>query len=136
MINTWDHGFCAACGSWPAFGERIKPTTQRSLRCSFCGSTWTPTIQRCIYCNEAGNSLITASVESEHPSRHLELCRHCGGYIKCIGVRQPTPFQLLPVEDLSTCDLDLSAVEQGYVRPPMRTFATGNNLPCPPYPVA
>ena len=23
VIGEWDHGFCAACGSWPAFGERI-----------------------------------------------------------------------------------------------------------------
>ena len=135
-IGAWDHGFCAACGSWPAFGERIERMTRRSLRCSFCGSAWTPAFRHCIYCDEAGDSLITAAVEPEQPSRHLELCRQCGGYLKCIDVRRPTPFQLLPVEDLSTCDLDLSAVEQGYVRPPMHTFATGDNLPCSPPPVA
>ena len=136
VIGAWDHGFCAACGSWPAFGERIERTPRRSLRCSFCGSAWTPAVRHCIYCDEAGDSLITAAVEPEQPSRYLEFCRQCGGYLKCIDVRRPTPFQLLPVEDLSTCDLDLGAVEQGYVRPPMHTFATGNNLPCPPPPMA
>ncbi len=130
--DRWDHGFCAACGSWPAFGERIKPTTRRSLRCSFCGSAWTPRLRHCIYCDKAGASLITAAVEPEQPSRHLELCRQCGGYLKCIAVRRPTAFALLPVEDLSTCDLDVSAVEQGYIRPAMHTFVTGANLPCPP----
>ena len=132
VIGKWDRGFCAACGSWPAFGERIEPTTRRSLRCSFCGSAWTPTLQHCIYCDEAGDSLITAAVEPEQPSRHLELCRQCGGYLKCIDVRRPTAFPLLPVEDLSTCDLDVGAVERGYIRPPMPTFATGDNPPCPP----
>ena len=136
VIDRWSHGYCAACGSWPAFGERIGPTTRRSLRCSFCGSAWTPARQHCIYCDEAGDSLITAAVETEQPSRHLELCRQCGGYLKWIDVPRPTPFQLLPVEDLSTCDLDLGAVEQGYTRPPMHTFATSNDLPCPPPPMA
>ena len=134
--GAWDHGFCAACGSWPAFGERLEHATRRSLRCSFCGSAWTRARHHCIYCDEAGDSLIAAAVEPEQPSRHLELCRQCGGYLKCIDVLRPTPFQLLPVEDLSTCDMDLGAVEQGYARPPMHTFATGDGLPCPPPPVA
>ena len=132
VIDRWNHGFCAACGSWPAFGERIKPTTRRSLRCSFCGSAWTPRLRHCIYCDKTGASLTTVAVEPEQPSRHLELCRQCGGYLKCISVRRPTAFGLLPVEDLSTCDLDVSAVEQGYIRPPMHTFVTGASLPCPP----
>ena len=135
VIGEWTHGFCAACGSWPAFGERVDRTRGRSLRCSFCGSAWTPALQHCIYCDEAGDSLLTAAAEPEQSSRHLELCRQCGGYLKCIDVRRPTPFQLLPVEDLSTFELDLGAVEQGYVRPPMHTFGTGDDLPCAPPPM-
>lgn len=133
-IDEWNQGFCAACGSWPAFGERIEHaehTEPRSLRCSFCGSAWTPALQRCIYCDEGGDSLI-AAVEPDQPSRLLELCRQCGAYLKCIDVRQPTPFHLLPVEDLSTWDLDFGAVQQGYIRPPMHEFATEDTLPCPP----
>ena len=136
VIVGWNQGFCAACGSWPAFGERIGPTTRRSLRCSFCGSAWTPAPEQCVYCEESGDSLLTAAVEPTQPSRRLELCRHCGGYLKCIDVGRATPFPLLPVEDLATCDLDLGAVEQGYFRPPMHTFSTGHSLPCPPPPMA
>ena len=131
-IGEWKQGFCAACGSWPAFGERIGDTERRSLRCSFCGSAWAPAPGKCIYCDEGGDSLIAAAVEPDQPSRLLELCRQCGAYLKCIDVRRPTPFQLLPVEDLSTWHLDFGAVQQGYVRPPMRVFATGDTLPCPP----
>jgi FdhE protein len=136
VISGWNHGFCAACGSWPAFGERIDPTTRRSLRCSFCGSAWTPAPEHCIYCDESGDSLLTAAVEPTQPSRRLELCRQCGGYLKCIDVGRATPFPLLPVEDLSTYDLDLGAVERGYFRPSMHTFSTGDSLPCPPPPMA
>ena len=131
-IGEWNHGFCAACGSWPAFGERILEGPNRSLRCSFCGSAWTYSLQACVYCDEAGDSLIAAAVEPKERSAHLELCRQCGGYLKSIDVQKPTPFQLLAVEDLSTCDLDLGAFEQGYIRPPMHAFVTGDALPCPP----
>ena len=46
-LNGWSHGFCPACGSWPAFGE--EPTTGRRLRCSFCGLDWQPRAG-CTYC--------------------------------------------------------------------------------------
>ena len=137
MIGVWNQGFCAACGSWPAFGERIiEGPKRRSLRCSFCGSAWTPALQRCIYCEKAGDSFVAAAVEPEQPSQHLELCRQCGGYLKCIYIQSPTPFLLLPVEDLSFCELDLGAIERGYNRPPMHAFVTADNLPCPPPPTA
>ena len=132
VVRGWTEGFCAACGSWPALGESIPDRPSRSLRCSYCGSAWTPTPQRCIYCEETGESLVVAAVDPEQPSQRVELCRTCGGYLKCIEVECPTPFQLLPLEDLSTCGLDLGAVEQGYGRPPMHTFATDDSLPCPP----
>lgn len=132
VVPDWSEGFCAACGSWPAFGENVPDRASRSLRCSYCGFGWTPIPQRCIYCSETGDSLVVAAVDPEQPSQRVELCRTCGGYLKCIDVKHPTPFQLLPLEDLSSCGLDLGAAEQGYGRPPMHTFTTDDGLPCPP----
>tara|TARA_B100001123_G_scaffold86963_1_gene99885 strand:- start:599 stop:1558 length:960 start_codon:yes stop_codon:yes gene_type:complete len=125
-LPLWDgsQGFCAACGSWPTFRERIlNEREEQLLRCSFCGAAWTNIDTECIYCDTSDASPIKAASDPEQSSEHLELCQHCGGYLKCIAVHNPTPFELLPIEDLGTSQLDLGAVEQGYSRPPMREFA-------------
>jgi len=132
-LHEWSHGFCWVCGSWPAFSERIadKPS-DRSLRCSYCGSSWTHTADLCIYCRANGDSLLTAAFDPQQPSRRVELCRECSGYLKCIDLAEPTEFEVLAVEDLDTTDLDIGAVERGYARGPMHTFDTSRGAPCPP----
>lgn len=116
-LATWDEGACPACGSWPAFAERLHE--QRHLRCSFCGTSWQPTGYRCIYCDEDSDRFLTAAADDPSGAR-LELCRRCGGYLKSLPVSDSTPFGLLAVADLSSSDLDVKAVERGYGRPPMR----------------
>ena len=133
LVSEWDRGFCGVCGSWPAFGEHTGGAgSGRDLRCSFCGSAWHRTGRECIYCTGGDEFLIAAAVEPDQPSRRLEFCRQCGGYLKCLDVERSTPFELLAVEDLGSHDLDLGAAERGYSRPPMRTFVTPDDTPCPP----
>ncbi len=128
-LDAWDEGCCPACGSWPAFAEVVDD--DRSLRCSFCGAAWQPPTRRCIYCNENGNSLLAAALTAAEPAtRRVELCRTCGGYLKSLTVTAPTPFELLPVEDLASSDLDAGAAERGYARPPMREVDEHNHKPC------
>ena len=118
-LDTWDEGCCPACGSWPALAEEL--TGIRLLRCSFCGAAWQPAIRRCIYCTEAGPSFVAAALsESEKQSRRVELCRTCGGYLKSLTAAGMTPFALLPVVDLASSDLDVGAVDRGYIRFSMR----------------
>ena len=128
-LDAWDEGCCPACGSWPALSEVVDDV--RSLRCSFCGGAWRPPTRRCIYCDEEGTSFLAASLtEAQQAERRLELCRTCGGYLKSLTMATPTPFELLPVEDLASSDLDAGAVERGYARPPMREFDTYNRNAC------
>lgn len=118
-LDAWDDGSCPACGSWPALAEELAGI--RQLRCSFCGAAWQPPVRRCIYCATADGSFLVASVsETEQQSRRVELCRSCGGYLKSLTVARTTPFALLPVADLASCDLDVGAVERGYIRFSMR----------------
>ncbi len=132
-VTVWGQGFCPACGSWPAFSERLTGAGGDStLRCSFCGCGWQWPGDWCIYCSHAGDSLITAMVDSDRIGHGLELCRLCGGYLKSLVVETVTPFELLPVEDLGSNDLDVSATEKGYARPSMRQFAAADDMPCPP----
>ena len=127
-LAEWPHGYCPACSSWPALAESVDGT--RHLRCSFCGAAWRPALYRCIYCDDATDAFLTAAADMQRAGRRLELCRTCGGYLKSVDVETLTPFELLPVTDLETNDLDVAAVERGYARPPMRDVGA----PAPPCP--
>ena len=133
LICEWNHGFCCVCGSWPALAEHAdRAESVRSLRCSFCGVGWSPVRRDCIYCQKGRDSLVTAAIDPNRPARRIELCRLCSGYLKCLDVQSPTPFELLAVADLGTTDLDIGAAERGYARPSMRAFISTSGLPCPP----
>ena len=121
-LAHWQEGYCPACGSWPTFAETLGHS--RTLRCSFCGFGWEPTMHRCTYCREAGTSLLTATHDPDRPSLRVDLCRSCGAYLKDIDVQRRTPFELLAVMDLVTSDLDKGAARRGYTRPSMPDFTT------------
>lgn len=123
-LDAWDRGNCPACGSWPALVEVV--ADDRRLRCSFCGAAWGQAARRCIYCGETGEALLAAAAEDGRRDRIVELCRACRGYLKRVTVDGPTPFELLPVEDLASSDLDAGAADRGYVRPPMPVVGACN----------
>lgn len=130
LLEDWDRGHCPACGSWPAFAEWC--TEVAWLRCSFCGAAWRCQTDRCPYCDNAGEAFVTAAPDLARP-RRLRLCGACGGYLKAIAVAVATPFELLPVEDLASSDLDFGALERGYHRPslPDAPGGTESMPPCP-----
>ena len=116
-LERWDHGYCPACGSWPAlaeffFGERL-------LRCAFCAATWRPPSLRCAYCWTTGADFRTIVVDKDRPGRRLELCRGCGGFLKTLEVELVTPFPLVAIEDLASSDLDQAALHHGFRRLPL-----------------
>ena len=130
--TAWRHGHCPACGSWPALAE--VRSGRRHLRCSFCGADWAPAETACVYCGRADDGYLVAAagaVADPEGARRVEFCRGCGGWLKQVDVPDATPFLLLPLLDLETCDLDAAAAGRGYIRPPMRDVPT-RNLPCPP----
>jgi len=119
-LREWDHGYCPACGSWPAVAEVVGG--HRTLRCSFCSSGWERTRYACIYCNEVGAKFVTAAPNEERKDRRLEVCSNCGGYLKTVDLPELSPFPLLSISDIETTDLDLAAMEHGYARPPLKEF--------------
>ncbi|MCH2279871.1 MAG: formate dehydrogenase accessory protein FdhE [Vicinamibacterales bacterium] len=113
-LDAWPHGYCPACGSWPAFAEDLDAVSL--LRCSFCGFQWRLDFAGCTYCGDGPDQLSSASVVTGAPHR-AQLCRGCGAYLKRLTVTSPTPFELLPIEDLASTGLDVLAAEQGFGRP-------------------
>jgi FdhE protein len=121
-LAAWKHGFCPACGSWPALTEVA--AGRRALRCSFCAFAWELPTYGCIYCGEQGDSFATVAIEEDRKNRRLELCGACRSYMKTVDVAELSPFPLLAIADLETMDLDLAAMERGYSRPPLKDFTT------------
>ena len=121
-LDDWNHGYCPACGSWPAVGEVA--AGHRTLRCSFCSAAWELRTYACIYCEESGEGFVTAAPNADRTDRRIEVCAGCGGYLKTIDVPELSPFPLLSISDIETTDLDVAAMEHGYQRPPSRDFGT------------
>lgn len=117
-LERWDHGYCPACGSWPAlaeffFGERL-------LRCAFCACTWRPRVDQCVYCGTRDERFATVVPDRNQPGRRIELCKACGGFLKTIDTDTITPFPLVAIEDLASADLDQSALHHGFRRMALR----------------
>ena len=126
-FETWAHGYCPACGSWPAFGEDTDRS--RQLRCSFCGIGWRPHDAGCTYCGGTPDQLTSLTADSESTHR-AELCTGCGAYLKWLDLREPTPFELLPVEDLASTPLDVLAAQRGFGRPSLPQLGGPESYPC------
>jgi hypothetical protein len=124
-LAAWSRGYCPACGSWPALAEVADG--HRTLRCSFCASAWELPTYACIYCEEAADRFVTAAPVPERKDRRIEVCGACHGYLKTIDLPVLSPFPLLSISDIETTDLDLAAMEHGYQRPPLKSFAQGKS---------
>jgi len=120
-LQDWNHGYCPACGSWPAMAEVVGG--HRTLCCSFCAARWELTTYACVYCAEAGEPFVTAAPDEERKDRRVEVCGSCSGYLKTVDVGEMSPFPLLSIGDLETMDLDMAAMDHGYAKPAMKEFA-------------
>ncbi len=119
-LGGWPHGYCPACGSWPAVAEVVGG--HRTLRCSFCSAGWELATYACIYCKESGEPFVTAAPDEERKDRRVEVCSACGAYLKAVDVPELSPFPLLSISDIETTDLDVAAMEHGYARPGLKEF--------------
>lgn len=121
-LKAWNHGYCPACGSWPALAEVV--SGHRTLRCSFCSTAWELHTYACVYCDESGEPFVTAAPDEERKDRRVELCSGCGNYLKTVDLPEFSPFPLLAIADLETMDLDMAAMEHGFTRPALKDFKT------------
>jgi hypothetical protein len=119
-LANWSHGYCPACGSWPALAEIHR--AHRVLRCSFCAHAWELKTFGCVYCGETGERFVTFAGAADRIDRRLEICGNCASYLKTVDVAELSPFPLLAIADLETMDLDLNAMEKRYRRPPLKDF--------------
>jgi len=122
-FDKWQRGSCPMCGNAPAFAEIQGKEGARRLRCSMCGADWAYPRLQCVFCaNDDFNSLGYIVVEGEEEKYSLQTCDACRGYIKTITTFDPTPVDLILVEDLATLHLDVVAADKDFARIDRRGF--------------
>jgi FdhE protein len=116
--NAWMQGYCFLCGAWAAFAEVRGIERSRHLRCGRCESDWEARWLYCIYCGMTDHEQLVSLVpETGTPTRTIEACKRCLGYLKSFMTLQGSPAGKVMVDDLASVDLDLVALEQQYKRP-------------------
>lgn len=122
--ERWAEGYCPVCAAWPAFAETRGIERSRYLRCGRCGGGWRARVLHCTYCRTTNHDdLATLVPEKPGASGVVEACRRCLGYVKAFTRLQGCPPAGVMLEDLGSVDLDVAALEQGYMRPAGAGFA-------------
>jgi FdhE protein len=118
LPQGWAHGYCPVCGAWPLLAEARGLGRSRHLRCGRCGGDWRTDWPRCPFCSNHDHATLDTLVGDDRTeSRKIETCGVCRGYLKSIITLQATPADALTLVDLDTVELDIAALEHGYVRP-------------------
>ena len=113
-----ESGWCPVCGAWPILAEARGLEGERRLRCARCGGDWRTQWLTCPYCGTDDHTRLTSLVaEGTGQSRKIEACRDCTGYVKTVTTLTAADAAALRLLDLSTVDLDVAALERGYMRP-------------------
>src|SRR5574341_92357 len=114
---TWSKGYCFICGSAASLSEFQGNESVKHLRCGLCGADWFFNRLQCMYCgNDNHNMLGYLYPEEQREPFRVQVCENCKGYLKIISAFNPTPAEMLAVEDLATLHLDYIAQEHGYTR--------------------
>jgi FdhE protein len=129
----WSYGYCPVCGAWPTLAEVRGLERTHRWRCSRCGGDWGLALLRCPYCGEASHQRLgSLTAEDSEATCIVDTCLTCRGYVKTRAVLQPTPPYAVVLEDLSTVDWDIVALERGYRRPTPPGHPLGVRLVEPP----
>jgi FdhE protein len=129
----WSYGYCPVCGAWPTLAEVRGLERTHRWRCGRCGGDWGLALLRCPYCGEASHQRLgSLTTENDEATCTVDTCLTCKGYIKTRAVLQPTPPYAVVLEDLSTIDWDIVALERGYRRPTQPGYPLGVCLVEPP----
>lgn len=113
--DTWRRSNCPVCGAKPEFAYLEKEVGARWCLCSACATEWLFKRMQCPYCDNADGSSLSFLTSDEGLYR-LYLCEQCKSYLKAIDLRKTTRDVLVPLESLTSVDMDAQAQEKGYHR--------------------
>ena len=117
-VPGWTAGYCPTCGAWPAFAESRGIERSHYLRCGRCGAEWQTQALVCCFCSNRDHKELGSLVpEKSGPSRTIDTCNRCRGYLKTFTKLQGSAATKIMLDDLASVDLDIAALEQGFKRP-------------------
>ena len=112
--KRWRQGYCPICGSRPHFSFLSKDEEgARWLVCPRCDAQWLFQRLECPFCGNKDQKQL-AYLTDDNGIYRVYLCEGCKGYLKSIDLRKADAKVLLPLEWVSTLDLDRQACESGY----------------------
>ena len=115
---SWNEGYCPVCANWPLIGEDRGLEKQLWLRCGRCAAAWRARHQQCPYCDNTDHrQLGYMAPEGERESRRAITCEACTGYLKVFATVSPLSVVDLLHQDLASLELDVAAMDAGYMRP-------------------
>jgi FdhE protein len=125
----WVEGYCPVCGSFPAFAEVRGIERNSYFRCGRCGSEWHARALYCPYCSMTDHDVLISLVPEKAGSNAvIAACQRCLGYVKTFTKLQGCAPEAVLLEDLSSVDLDVAAIENGFARPQGPGFALGTTV--------
>ena len=108
---------CPGCGAPPAVTFLLPEEGQRNAWCRGCGREWRVERLRCLACGNTDTATLGYFTLGDDTARRVDFCRRCGSYVKTMDLRQ-TGGGNDPARgdraDLTTGDLDLAAVREGF----------------------
>jgi FdhE protein len=135
ISQSWVEGYCPVCGAWPAFAEVRGIERSRCYRCGRCGGAWHARLLHCPYCTLYDHDELVSLVPKREGSHSvIDACKGCLGYVKTFTRLQACPPDTVMLEDLTSVDLDIAALEQGFARPtgagyPLEIIVTDSGAP-------
>lgn len=112
-MEIWRRGYCPICGGNPDFSYLAKDTGTRWLVCSRCDTEWLFQRLQCPYCENFDQNKLSFFTNDSGTYR-LYVCDQCKHYLKAVDLRQFKDEVLLPLERLTTLDIDRQAQATGY----------------------
>lgn len=112
-MDNWRRGYCPICGGNPDLSYLTRENGARRLVCSRCDTEWLFQRLECPYCENYDQNKLSFFTDGSGTYR-LYVCDQCKRYIKSVDLRQCKEETLLPLERLTTIDLDRQAQEKGY----------------------
>jgi FdhE protein len=108
---------CPVCGDLPVMGFLRSEDGLRVLECSLCGTRWGIPRILCPFCKTVDQGKLKYIFSNDDDTRRVYLCDKCGKYIKVNAAPGEREEEfVVPLEDLATAHLDLTAEEKGYER--------------------
>ena len=111
--ESWRRGYCPICAGNPDFSYLERENGARWLVCPRCDAEWLFQRMECPYCGNTNQNKLSF-FSTDDAFYRLYVCDACKHYLKAIDLRQTKESVLIPLERLSTLDLDRQAQEKGY----------------------